>query len=517
MTARIVSTLAAVLALAACTERAPPEPVAAERKLGPSVRPNVLFVIADDLRTEIGPYGSPHVSTPHLDALAAGGIVFERAYVQQAVCNPSRASFMTGRRPSATEVTANRSHFRLALPDAVTLPQYFKQQGWHALGIGKIYHTGFDDPDSWSEPHWMPPAGRYSPATTVREREFRAALAARGEGFVETAIPHPSGRFTARIESTGTNRRFLVTEAPEVDDAELQDGQTARRAVELLRRFAREGRPFFLAVGFGKPHAPFVAPKPYWDRYDADALPLTPVPARPEGAPRYAFIDSPEIRGYDDVPDQGPIPLELARRMIHGYYAATSFMDAQLGLILAELDATGLAEQTLIVFVGDHGYKLGDYGYWGKQSNVEFDTRSPLILRLPGRRHAGVRVTNPVEFIDIYPTLVELAELPARAELDGISLVGTLTQPQLVRASGALSQYPRDGNRLMGWSLRTARYRYTEWVVIADGSIEARELYDHADDRHETRNRAADPAFAPVLAELAAQLQGRRAPVQVMP
>lgn len=481
-----------------------PEPAGA-----PVRRPNVLLVVVDDLRVGIGAYGDPIAITPHLDTLARQGVLFERAYVQQSVCGPSRASFLTGRRPQATGVTSNRLHFRIALPDAVTLPQWFRRHGWHAEAMGKVYHTGLDDPDSWSVPHWMPDSGRYSPATTIRERAFRAALAARGEGHSETPVMDPSGRFVARIEQAGRNRRFLVAEAPEVDDDVLGDGRIAARAIERLRVLADAPSPFFLAVGFSRPHAPFVAPRRYWDLYDPADLPLSPVPQRPEGAPSFAFVDSPEIRGYEDVPDQGPIPEALQRRMVHGYRAATSFVDAQIGRVLAELDALGLADETLVVVVGDHGYKLGDYGYWGKQSNVELDTRAPMILRLPGGARAGARVPQPVEFVDLYPTLAELAGLPVDGPLDGISLAPAIAgavDPGAV----AVSQYPRDGERIMGWSIRDARYRYTEWVERADGRVVARELYDHSVDPFEIRSLADDPAFADRRAALAARLSAVR-------
>lgn len=452
-------------------------------------RLNVLFIAIDDLRPELGCYGTPIVKSPHIDRLAARGLVFARAYCQQAFCNPSRASLLTGRRPDTTGVHDLVVDFRTALPDVVTLPQHFMQQGYHAQGLGKIYHNKKDDPASWSVPSWdaqlehsvYGPGGRR--ATAERQRAAREA----GRPWRwEDGIKGP------------------FSDAPDVDDEELPDGKTAARAVALLREL--RDLPFFLAVGFHKPHLPFVAPRKYWDLYREEEMPLAANPEPGRNAVPCAFHDwQAEARGYLGIPEAGPMPEAQARTMIHGYYAALSYADSQVGRLLEALDANGLADRTVVILWGDHGWHLGDHGLWGKETAFERATRVPLIVAVPGQAAAGRTTDALVELVDVYPTLVDLCGLPVPEGLEGTSFVPLLTNPDRAWKRAAFSEQPRDlpgYGMALGRSVRTPRYRFTEWTV-AGRDYRARELYDYDSDPLETANRAGDPAVAEIERELA--------------
>lgn len=465
---------------------------------GTKSRPNVLFLVSDDMRPDLACYGGQVVS-PNLDRLASQGVLFERAYAQQAVCSPSRSSVMTGARPDTTKVWDLETHFRTAMPDVVTLGQHFKNNGYFTQSIGKIYHGGYDDPPTWSVPSIMPKAPWYAnPADMVQPGE----------------------------QSGGRKVRGAVYEGADVPDDYFTDGKTARLAVDTLRELADRKKPFFFAVGFLKPHLSFVSPKRYWDLYDPAKIQLAPNPFYPKGAPDYAIQRGGEIRTYRGVP-AGDIPPDLARRLKHAYYAATSYVDAQVGLVLDELERTGLRENTIVVFWGDHGWKLGEHDAWGKHSNVENDTRVPLVISAPGLPSAGSRTRALAELVDIYPTLCDLAGLPEPSHLEGNSLKPVLEHPSHSFAPAAFSQYPRsvkrDGSgrnlRLMGYSMRTDHHRLTVWTHRDDHSIiDAVELYDSDADPQENINIAHDPAQAGVLARLMSQWregwQGARASVQ---
>ena len=453
-------------------------------------RPNVLFIAVDDLRPALGCMGDPHAKTPNLDALAARGTVFDRAYCQQAVCSPSRSSLLTGRRPDTTRVYDLVTHFRKALPDVVTLPQHFKNHGYHVQGVGKIYHGGYNDAPSWSVP-WEGTKGRnFGPEGLKRLAALKEKAKAAGEDV-------------SRV-------RGLPYEAPDVADETLNDGWTANRAIEILKERKGKKEPFFLAIGFLKPHLPFVAPKKYWDRYDASKLPVAESANPPKGAPSYAPQLGGELRAYDGIPKKGPIDRDTARKLVHGYYAATSFMDAQLGRVLDALKAEGLADNTIVIVWGDHGWHLGDHGIWCKHTNYEKATRAALLIHRPGQKAAGKRTQALVEFVDIYPTLAEVAGLPAPKGAEGHSFAPLLDDPARPWKRGAISQYPRGGGKdigpLMGYALRTTRYRYVEWRKRGDGTVVARELYDHDTDPNESTNLANDPAHKERIAQLAAQL-----------
>ncbi len=495
----IAALLAAAALPALCGSAASPSHAA---EAGPY---NVLFIAIDDLRPEAGCYGNAVIHTPAIDALAARGTTFNRAYCQQAVCSPSRISLLTGRRPDTTKVYDLQTHFRAHLPDVVTLPQYFKQHGYHAQGLSKIYHGGLDDPASWSVRHWAPGGPGYGKPETLAAlaKETQRLRAEHGEPATQVLQRDPATGLVLRVSPPRYRARGPAWEDPEVADNALPDGKTADRAVELLREL--KDQRFFLAVGFLKPHLPFVAPKKYFDLYQRSQLKLAANPFPPKDVPDLALTNWGELRNYDGIPKQGPLPDEMALDLIHGYYAATSYVDAQIGRILAELDRLGLREKTVIVLWGDHGWQLGEHGLWCKHTNFEVACRSPLIFSAPGQKRPGAKTDALAEFVDIYPTLCELCALPVPEGLEGTSLVPVMQEPDRPWKKAAFSQYPR--SRVMGYSMRTDRYRYTEWLPRAGGPPVARELYDHQTDPAENVNLAERPEHAGLVAELSRQLR----------
>ncbi|MBE0540779.1 MAG: sulfatase [Verrucomicrobia bacterium] len=453
---------------------------------------NVLFIAVDDLRPELGCYGTPVVKSPNIDRLAARGLLFNRAYCQQALCSPSRTSLLTGRRPDTTKVYNLQKHFRTELPDVVTLPQFFKQHGYHSLGMGKIYHGALDDAPSWSVPHWKSGGPNYGPEGEKMYRDRVAETKKQGK--------------TARWREDGI--KGPPWESPSVPDNALADGKTADHAVAMLREY--RAKPFFLAVGFVRPHLPFVAPKKYWDLYSENDFTLAPNPFPPKDVPEYAMYHWGELRGYIGMPAEGPLTDEQARKMIHGYYACVSFVDAQVGRLLDELDRLKLREKTIVILWGDHGWQLGEHGLWCKHTNFEEATRSPMIISVPGQRNAGSRTEALVEFVDIYPSLAELCGLSLPEGLEGTSFKPLLDDPQRPWKKAAFSQYPRpipDQGRGMGHTLRTERYRFTEWTVPGKDFREY-ELYDYQTDPQGNRNLANQPDYAAKVKELAELMRG---------
>ena len=454
-------------------------------------RLNVLFIVVDDLRTNLGCYGDPLAITPNIDQLAARGVRFTRAYCQQAVCNPSRASVLTGRRPDTLRVWDLNTHFRQNAPDVVTLPQHFKEHGYHTEAIGKIFHDPpkFRDAPSWSVPAQLDDTegvrGKYAGAENLR-------------------IYQPAGR--------KGREKAAATDAADVPDNAYIDGRVSDLAVERVRTLAAGARPFFLAVGFRRPHLPFSAPQRYWDLHDPAKFSALPQPEPPRGAPAVALHDSAELRGYTDLPKMGPLTPAQITTLRHGYYAATSYTDAQIGRLLDALRASGAERQTLIVLWSDHGYHLGEHGLWAKTTNYETDTRVPLILVRPQQAKPGRASAALVELIDVYPTLADLCALPAAAGTEGRSLRPWLDDPARASPRAAFSQFPRPwpyGGRLreMGYAVRTSTHRYVEWRRFDTGAVTARELYAMDDGRlFETENLAGRPAEANRVRELAALL-----------
>jgi len=428
-------------------------------------KPNVLFICVDDLKPTLGCYGDSFAKTPQIDRLAARSLLFESAYCNQAVCSPSRNSLMLGLRPQTLGIYDLPTNFRVSVPEAVTLAQHFQASGYRTEAMGKIFHRGHgndEDKASWTVPHWSPSAKTYALPESL-QNQVKSKNGPRGPAF----------------------------ESAPVEDDFYADGQIAREAVARLEAAAQKPEePFFIGVGFMRPHLPFVAPQRYWDLYPEDEVPMPAVTSAPEGAPEYAGQYGGELRQYRDVPESRDLGDTYARQLIHGYYAATSYMDAQLGLVLDALDRTGLAESTIIVFWGDHGWHLGDHQFWCKHTNYEQAAHIPFLMSVPGKA-AGKRTAALIETVDIYPSLCEVAGLPARESLDGVSFAPLFDDPAQSARESIIHVYPR--NNLLGRAIRTERYRMVEWKEIgADPSTAEFELYDYEADPLETRNLAGD-------------------------
>jgi len=447
-----------------------------------AAKPNVLLICVDDLKPVLGCYGDTHAKTPHIDALAARSLRLDRAYCNQAVCAPSRNALMTGLRPQTLGIYDLPTNFRKSRPDAVTVAQYFRQHGYRTEAMGKIMHVGHgngEDAASWTVPHFKPKATQYA--------------------LPENSAPKPEKKNTVQ---PWKDPRGAATESADVPDDTYADGQIALEAVRRLKAAKESGEPFFMGVGFMKPHLPFIAPKKYWDMHDPATLPQPDRDTAPEGAPDFAGQTGGELRQYKGIPGgKEPLGPELTRHLIHGYYAATSYMDAQLGLVLAALEETGLAENTIVVLWGDHGWHLGDHGFWCKHTNFEQAARIPLMVAVPGKE--GTVSSALVETVDLYPTLAELAGLPAAPGLDGKSFAPLLEDAAAPHRDHAIHVYPR--NKLLGRAIRTDRYRLVEWKEVgADPATAEWELYDYETDPGESKSLAAEKPE--VLKELQAIL-----------
>lgn len=476
--------------------------------------PNVLFIVVDDLKPVLGCYGDTRVFTPHIDRLATRGLVLVNAHCQQAVCGPSRASLLTGMLPDRTGVRDLETRMRDVHPDLLTLPQHFKNNGYFTRSMGKIFDgrnsDGADTQDapSWSVPH-VNVAGTRSIGYYAGENAFRAVEAAKREGTWDES--------RGVVGALAKINYLPSTESANVPDEAYGDGALARAAASALGELAEQRKPFFFAVGFTRPHLPFAAPKKYWDLYGRDTIELAPFREHAEGAPALAYHSSGELRGYSDIPprdDPRPLSDEKQRELIHGYYAATSYVDAQIGLVLHKLDELGLAETTIVVLWGDHGWHLGDHGLWCKHTVLEQATRSPLIICWPQRMREKRVSPTTVEFVDVFPTLAEMAGLETPPGLDGRSLVPLFNDNAAFAALPARSQFQR-GLDHMGYSIRTERYRWTEWrrthysANDYSGPVVATELYDYATDPLETKNLAGSPGVAEVERELRARFRER--------
>jgi iduronate 2-sulfatase len=452
----------------------------------PAKKLNVLLLMADDLRVELGCYGSKAL-TPNIDRLAERGIRFERVYCQQSLCNPSRSSMLTGFRPDTLHHWSNSPHFRDKNPDVVTLPQLFLQNGYVTRDVGKIFHNWHTkekgDRRSWSAPEFLHYAQHADDKPKVD-----------GEPPVDASI-------TPKCE-----RR-------DVPDSAYFDGQVADEAVRVLDEI--KDKPFFLAVGFWKPHAPFNAPLRYWEKYLRNQLPEVDL-RRPAGAPEIAFHDGRELRGIP--PKQVDFTSDEIAEIRHGYFAGIAYMDAQLGRVVDALESAGLRDSTVIVFCSDHGYHLGEHGLWAKTSNFELDARVPLIICPPESKQAGSKSSALVELLDLYPTLASMCRLKAPANLEGQDLAPVLDDPKVSVKRGAFTQHPRPAYfdrtdkgvpDAMGYSIRTANVRYTEWRDWETGKLVGRELYDHRTDPTEMSNTVENPADAKALSEAVSLLHAQ--------
>ncbi len=474
-------------------------------------QPNILFIGIDDLRPELNCYGAKHIHSPNIDRLAREGVLFEKAYCQWAVCMPSRASLLSGLRPDSFKGQA--SAFRKIVPEVVTLPQHFKNHGYFTQSIGKIYHgawktayigNSFQDPVSWSVERWASgPQYYFSPEGI---RVAREVFAKSNDKFLRNIKrdPNDPDQWTQHFV------RGPAFEAPEVADDIPADGQIANAALERLRQLQKnpDSPPFFLAVGFCKPHLPFVAPKKYWDLYDPEKLPPVEVTVPPKGAPGFAIqVGAAEVNQYIRK-SRGPVNAKETKQLRHGYAACVSYIDAQVGRLLDELDTEGIREKTIVVLWSDHGYKLGDFGSWAKHTNFELDTRVPLIISAPGLGKNS-RCDSVVELVDLHPTLSELAGLPVHPGAEGESFAKNVTDPNAPGQEAAFSQYPRGGH--MGYTVRTATHRYTEWQNPKEnGDVVARELYEYDGTNLESENLADNEAFAEVRESLAKILANRK-------
>lgn len=453
---------------------------AAEKPAEKPARPNILFIAIDDMKPCISPYGDPVARTPAFERIAARGVTFTSAYCQQALSGPSRASLLTGLRPDHTGVWSLQGNFRRNNPDIVTLPECLMENGYETVSVGKIFHPlnnkkYKNDPASWSRP------------------------------YIKTSAP------TYQL----ANGR-VATECADVPDNAYVDGVIADEAIDAMSALKGGDKPFFLAVGFHKPHLPYCAPKRYWDLYDRERMPLAEFQQMSSDPVEYAYHPSNELKVYTDIPsfhsyvDTQHLDEQTQRRVIHAYYACVSYIDAQVGRVLDALERNGLADNTIIVLWGDHGYHLGDHGLWNKLTNFEQATRVCMMIAAPGMKQ-GVRSASLAEFLDIYPTLCQLAGCPAPENLDGVSLVPVLKNPKARVKEYAVSQYHR--KEVQGYAIRDSRYRYVEWVgdfktyMPFDGhEVVGRELYDYDNDPLERVNLADDPRYAKVVRKLSGEL-----------
>ncbi|MGN6545812.1 MAG: sulfatase [Aureliella sp.] len=467
---------------------------------GAAEKLNVLFIASDDMRPQLGCYGDPTVKSPSIDALAQRGMLFERSYVQQALCSPSRISMLGGRYPATTGIFEIGRPLRATMPDITTLPQHFKNNGYHTRSLGKIYHVGIDDDASWTVPAWHSRKPRTSEQTQAAVKKYVADAKARG-----IEIPQKG--------KGGRNAAVPPFEAVDCDDDDLLDGDCATHAIEQLREHAQNpDRRFFLAVGFANPHVPWISPKKYWDLYDREKLPLAENEFLPKGSPAFAATSGSDFYWYRGVPQVSGdrLPESFKRECLHGYLAAISYVDAQVGRLLAALDETGLSKNTVVVFWSDHGYYMGEHTWWGaKHNNYEGATRNCLIVATPNQQTAGQRTQALAQAVDLAPTLTELCGLPAYDGFQGRSLKPVLDDPHKSVNEAAFSWYPKQG--YLGVAMRTDQWRYVEWTK--PGKPVERELFNMQLDPQNDVNVADRPENAKLIASLSERLR-ERFPVQ---
>jgi len=437
-------------------------------------KPNVLFIAVDDLRPQLGCYGHKQMISPNIDRLASEGVTFLRSYCQVPVCGASRASLLTGVRPTKDRFLGYDTWAEKDLPGALSVAEHFRYNGYHTISNGKIFHHRADCRNSWSEDPWHP-TGHWRNYMLEENQKLN---------LKKPKLAGPA------------------YECADVPDNAYFDGKVADKGISDLQRLKGEDKPFFLALGFLKPHLPFNAPKKYWDMYKREEIDLADNPFRPKGAPDAALHTWGELRAYHGIPAKGPLPDDLARTLVHGYYACVSYTDAQIGRVVAELDRLGLRDNTIIVLWGDHGWNLGEHGLWCKHCNFETSLHSPLIVTAPGI--AGGRKSNALtEYLDIYPSLCELCNLPLPGHLQGKSFVPLLNNPNLPWKEAVFSRY------FAGDSVKTDRYRYTQWQR-KDGAAHARMLYDHKVDPMENVNISEMPQNEQIVGELSDMLEGLR-------
>jgi len=491
-------------------------------------RMNVLFILVDDMKPILGCYGDKMAITPNIDALAAHGTVFRQNYCQVAVSGPTRVGMLTGLRPDNSLIWTMPRPMREIYPGIVSMPQYFRSLGYQTAGMGKVFDPrnvdeGKDTP-SWSIP-FLAEWSYYNPDTEKPANGYMlpenkvAQVQAAKEATAKGLKDRPYRQYVNAHSSP-------ATECADVPDDAYMDGALAKLAAATIKTLADashqgDGQPFFLAVGFRKPHLPFVAPKKYWDMYDREKMPLAEFTVKPKNAPEVAFSDYIEIRDYSDIPplytfsdhfeNNGIIAIDKQKELLHGYYACTSYTDAQIGMVLQALKDNGVDKNTVVVLIGDHGWHLGDHGLWAKNTNFEQATHSVLIVSDP--RIKPSVTDNVTEFIDIFPTVCAMAGVPRAPHLDGVDLTALMRDPSTPLKDVAVSQFARDGD-VMGYSLRDTRYRYTVWfnknyrttLPYDESLVVARELYDYQADPLETVNQVDNKAYAAVRKQMQERL-----------
>lgn len=484
-------------------------------------RPNVLFISIDDLRPAIASFGDEIAITPNLDQLAAEGIAFRETFSQTAVCAPSRASLMLGVRPDSTRVWHLGDKFREINPDAVTMPQYFSKYGYYTVNIGKIFHNYMPDSISWDEPDLRP-------AQYLREDW----LLRDGETFYISEEVHKSQVIKRDSLLKIQSPRYAdgwntgpAWEAADVHDTMYYDGAATELAKRTLDRISKSGKPFYMGLGYFRPHLPFAVPKKYWDMYDPELMPLARNPEIPDGAPIFSMNSMYELRHYDGFNHIGHptsafrMNEDTIRTLRQGYYASVSYVDALLGDLISHLKKLGIYDNTIIVVWGDHGWKLGDHNSWGKMTNYNIDLKVPVIIRSPNHRNRGVQTHALTELVDLFPTICELAGIDIPEYMQGVSMVPLMENPEQEWKSAAFSQFHRrpkvsaDGKRYMGYSINTSGYHYIEWYTWdhetgTRGDARGAELFDRVNDPYETVNIAGDPDYSEVVKDLSAKLAG---------
>jgi len=455
----------------------------ADKKSHPKEKPNVLVIAIDDLRPQLNCYGSDHIISPNIDKLASEGLLFEKAYCQQAVCLPSRISLFSGLRPPSTGVLNLQTNFRETIPDVTLLSQHFRNNGYYAVGMGKVLHS--EEASVWDEWINITKLEGYQ-STTYHNPETKEKI----KQLWEEAMAKGLKGKAFRVFTKGP-----AVESYDAPANEYHDGKMTEVAIQKLNEV--KDRQFFMTIGYKKPHLAFVAPEKYFDLYKREELVLADNPFPIKDAPSYAGSSWGELRAYNDIPATGPVDDAKARELIHGYNACVSFVDDQIGRVLKELRRLGLDKNTIIVLWGDHGWKLGEHGMWAKHTNYELDTHVPLIISWPGHHKPGMRSEALVEYVDIYPTLCELTGLPIPDICEGQSFAPLLDDPDLDWKKAAFSYYPR-GDKL-GYAIKTDRYRFVEWKIKATGQADSYELYDHQKDPRENVNLANKPEYKAIV------------------
>jgi len=433
--------------------------------------PNILFIAVDDLRPELNCFGSIHIKSPNIDKIADAGLIFNQAYCQVPVCGASRASLLTSIRPNISRFIDYDTWVDTDVPGVVTLPMHFKNSGYHTISNGKIFHHKRDRIHSWSEDPWLPIEDIEGPAHW-RDYQLKANI-----------------EITEENDGSGP-----AYENADVADNAYFDGKIADRSIEDLRKLKEMNKPFFLAVGFYKPHLPFNAPTKYWNMYDPEVISLAKNPHIPDNAPKASMHNFGELRSYTNIPQEGALPDSLARILIHGYYACISYTDTQIGKILSELKRLELEKNTVVIIWGDHGWNLGEHGLWCKHCNYETSLRAPVILKVPWLE-GGLKTNALVEFIDIYPTMCELAGLEIPEHVQGESLLKYMKNPELPGKSYVFSRF-KDGE-----SVKNVDYRYTEWLDTSQTRY-AEMLYNHQNDHDENNNISIDTENADIIDKL---------------